>query len=710
MSSGQGKTDLNRIEELERSLEALRQERIESADLLQINQGLYELMPGGIVYVTAEGAILKANQEARRLLGYSYDDLTRRYVSDWDPITLQEDGSNFPMEEYPVTRALRTGEAQGPVTIGVRRPDGETFWAVFRAMPLFAEEDRRVTGALVVFIDVTEKKKRILELKQKEEELSQLIEHIPHYIAFFDSSGKILYINHVAEQTTKSEVLSMSFFDYVEPDTHEEHRQRMARVLETGVPESYENEIDVNGRRMFLNQVWWRATLDGRTVIGSVATDVTRLRELNEKLLYQATHDPLTGLANRLQFESDVIEAIEKARREKRRYALCYLDLDQFKIVNDTCGHLAGDELLRQLSGELKRNVPDSTQVARLGGDEFGLLLEETTPEAALQQVNALRVVVDQFRFYWEERVFRVGASIGVAMIDQSTESFTQLLKDADFACFVAKDSGRNMVHLFSAEDQGLTKRRGEMFTVNDLTLALEHGNFDLYFQKIQSLENSGSTFAIEILLRLLGSDGTPILPGLFIPAAERFDLMDRIDRWVLRSTFDWMEKNPRLVDRVDFVSINLSGKSLGDERFQRFCVGLIEHLSLPIDKLRFEITETAAFASPDKTSEFIHDLRRRGLHFALDDFGSGLSSFEYLRNLPIDLLKIDGSFVRRIHEDPVDFSMLKCIHELACSMSLKTVAEFVENEAIMQLLREIGVHYAQGFYLHKPLPLVSLG
>lgn len=698
------RADAGRIQKLER--EYSQAKRAE-----QVNRSIFEVLPGGIVHVSAEGAIVRANQEAQTLLGYSYNELTNRYTVDWSPETIREDGTPFPLEEYPVTRALATGEIQEPATIGVRRPDGDLFWAVFRATPVRDIDDNRVTGAVVTFLNITAQRETIRKLEQQERDLSTLIENIPHYIVRHRANGEIVFANRVDPGMTLAEVIGSSIFDYNPPERHAEVRDRVTRVIETGKSEEFENRIQLKDRQVCYHNVVWRVEKDGEYQVASISTDITRIRRLNETLQFQATHDALTMLANRFQFEQDAAAAIETARTEQRRHAMLYMDLDQFKIVNDTCGHVAGDELLKQLAVELKRDLPENSVIARLGGDEFGVILHDSSAENALQQAHAIRTIVEQFRFNYDDRLFRIGVSIGIALIDEINQDFDQILKDADFACFVAKDSGRNQVHLFRPDDVQLTNRRGEMLSVNELSFALEQENaFQLYFQKIVPLTLPAADLSFEILLRLIGPDGQPRNTGMLIGAAERYDLMGRIDRWVVRNTLGWLEANPRLGERIEFLTINLSGKSLGDERFQLFCRRLFAELAVPFHKLRFEITETAAVSNPAMTLDFINELRKLGIRFALDDFGSGLASFGYLRNLPIDLLKIDGSFVRRIHRDRIDYSMVKSIHGLASSMHIKTVAEFVENEEILNLLGDIGIDYAQGFWLHEPEPLSVLG
>ncbi|MCR9141576.1 MAG: EAL domain-containing protein [bacterium] len=675
-----------------------------------MHHSLLEVMPGGVVHVSADGAILYANQEARRMLGYSYDELTKRYTVDWSPATIREDGTPFPIEEYPVSRALATGQTQPPATIGVQRPDGKLFWAVFRATPVRDPGDGQVAGAMVTFLDVTNEKESLLELRRQEGALSNLIKNFPHYLVRYRADGEIVFVNQVAAGMQLDDVIGASIYDFHPPAEHAEVRARLERVIATGEPAEYENTIIVGERRMHFRNVVWRTEQQGEVQLASIATDITRLQELNESLEFQATHDSLTMLANRFQFEREAGRAIESARRSGCAHALLYMDLDQFKIVNDTCGHIAGDRLLKQLAGELSLGLPENGVIARLGGDEFGVILLDTNSEDAVQQAQALRTLIEQFRFAFEGHSFRIGVSIGIAMIDEHNLVFDEVLKDADFACFAAKDSGRNQVHLFRPDDDRLNDRRGEMLSVSELSEALDAEDaFQLYFQKIVPLGSPEPGIRFELLLRLMGPDGKARNTGAMIAAAERYDLMGRIDRWVVRNALGWLEAHPRLSEGIDFLTINLSGKSLGDERFQSYCRRFFAEVSVPFRKLRFEITETAAVANPGQTLKFINELRRLGIRFALDDFGSGLASFGYLRNLPIDLLKIDGSFVRRIHQDRIDHSMVQSIHSLASSMKIKTVAEFVENEEILTMLKEIGIDYAQGYWLHEPEPLQAL-
>ncbi|MGB5605051.1 MAG: EAL domain-containing protein, partial [Gammaproteobacteria bacterium] len=435
---------------------------------------------------------------------------------------------------------------------------------------------------------------------------------------------------------------------------------------------------------------------------------VSQERELQQQLSYQASHDALTGLINRFEFEKHLQWALDSAHREQTTHALMYLDLDQFKVVNDTCGHVAGDELLRQLSAILERHVRSHDTLARLGGDEFGVILKDCAPEYSISVANELLNNVQEFRFVWEDKTFAIGASIGVVMIDANSKSLTDILSAADSACYSAKDAGRNRVHFVREDDETIADRHGEMQWVARITEALEKDRFVLFGQQIKPVNagDGGSLGLIEILVRMADGNGGLIPPGAFIPAAERYNLMASLDRWVITETLKWLNKNAAVSEQLGKCSINVSGQSVGDARFLEYLLELLADSSIPASKICFEITETSAIINLNLASRFITELKGIGCTFALDDFGSGISSFAYLKNLPVDYLKIDGAFVRDIVDDPIDAAMVHSINEIGHVMGKKTIAEFVENDAILDKLRSIGVDYAQGYGIDKPKPL----
>ena len=435
-----------------------------------------------------------------------------------------------------------------------------------------------------------------------------------------------------------------------------------------------------------------------------VFRDVTEQRRLSSEIAYQATHDELTGLGNRRAFEQALAHAFERTRGQALHHVVCYLDLDDFKVVNDTCGHIAGDAMLREIANLFAGLLREEDQLCRIGGDEFGILLTGQSVAAALLVAERLQQCLAGYHFVWLDQSFGVGVSIGMVALDAHTESVGALLQAADSACFVAKDAGRSRIHLYAIDDPALAQRYGVMEWVSRIEHALLHDRFVLYAQPIAPLQGDAPDgLYCEILLRILNEQGGLVPPGLFMPAAERYHLASRVDRWVVTHALQWVAAHQ---DRIGQCAINLSGQSLGDEAFMAFVLQALKDAKVPYPKVCFEITETAAISNLQTANHYIDTLRARGCKISLDDFGSGLSSFAYLRNLPVDVLKIDGQFVKDIAHDPISLAMVKSIHEIGCLMGKSTVAEFVESQAIFDLLREIGVHYAQGYAVGYPVPL----
>ncbi len=451
-----------------------------------------------------------------------------------------------------------------------------------------------------------------------------------------------------------------------------------------------------------------------------VCRDVTEAHNLSQELSYQASHDSLTGLVNRRELENRLARVLETARAEGSQHALCYLDLDQFKVINDTCGHVAGDELLRQLSEVLRTKVRRRDTLARLGGDEFGVLMEHCVLRQAQRVANTLRKCVEDFRFSWENKTFSVGVSIGLVPVTSDSESVAGALSAADTACYVAKDQGRNRVHVYHPEDMELARRHGEMQWVARINQALEEDRFCLSVQPIRPILDVGTppeagssglngAGYYEVLLRMRDASGRMVPPGAFLPAAERYSLSVKLDRWVVEKIFSWLDEHPEQLDRLSMCSINLSGHSIADEDFLQFVISSLDGTNVPAEKLCFEITETAAITNLVSATRFITALKGWGCQFALDDFGSGLSSFAYLKQLAVDFLKIDGVFVKDVVDDPINLAMVKSINDIGKVMGKRTIAEFVENDEILDKLREVGVDYAQGYRIGRPQPLERL-
>jgi diguanylate cyclase (GGDEF)-like protein len=431
------------------------------------------------------------------------------------------------------------------------------------------------------------------------------------------------------------------------------------------------------------------------------------VEHLSAKLSHQSRHDILTGLANRLAFDKRLTAAVETARQEGRTHVFCYLDIDHFHRINDACGYTAGDELLRQLAGLLSHHRRSGDMSARLGSDQFGLILGDCSLEDGQKIIQKLHEELKQFTFHWEEASYDLSVSIGLLPIDSESESNAALFSAAETACNVAKDQGRNRIHVGSAQDAMLTQRLSEIQWINRINRALSENRFLLYYQTIvpiNPIELEGDHY--EILIRMEGDEGQIIPPGEFLPAAEHYHLSPQIDRWVIRNTIGWLDDHPNQLEELATCSINLSGLSIGDEEMLSFIKHTLAQSNVPPTKICFEVTETAAIAHLDAAIFFMQQLKAIGIRFSLDDFGTGLSSFAYLRTLPVDFLKIDGMFVKQIDRNIIDWTMVKSINDMGQIMGKQTIAEFVENEDIYNQLNEIGANYAQGFLMSKPRPL----
>lgn len=445
-------------------------------------------------------------------------------------------------------------------------------------------------------------------------------------------------------------------------------------------------------------------------VIGAVMVfyDVTQMRQAQHLLSYHATHDTLTGLVNRREFERRLADLLVRAKTLGQHHALCYIDLDQFKVINDTCGHAVGDKLLRQLTYLLQEYMRDADTLARLGGDEFGVLLENCPLERAMQIAENLRRVIKEFRFAWEGHYFDLGASIGLVPVNADSVSTEEVLSEADAACYVAKEKGRNRIQVYQPGNLELARRHGEMQWVSRIKEALEQNRFCLYYQAIQPFNVAEAQHG-EILLRLNDEDGKLVPPMDFIPAAERYNLMPAIDAWVVRTSVKtiahYLIERPAFSGMMVF-NINLSGATLGEEGFETYILDQLAWYRVPPQCICFEITETAAVSNLDQAARLIKSLKSKGCRFALDDFGTGLSSFAYLKELPVDYLKIDGSFVRVMHTDPVAYAMVQAINTVGHVMGIQTIAEYVENEEILVKLRELDVDFAQGYAVGRPQPI----
>jgi diguanylate cyclase (GGDEF)-like protein/PAS domain S-box-containing protein len=644
----------------------------------------------------------------KAMLGYDEADVGE--APDWRTLVHSDDMSR-------VQAAIRDHVAgKTPIFESLHRmrhATGEWRWVISRAKAKVDDKGRllRLVG---VELDITERKLYEEALFREKESAQITLQSIGDGVITTDAKGVIDYVNPVAESLTGWRL----------EDAQGRAIEEIFRAFHEETCEPLENPLAVAIRRtrsiksvrpMLLirrdgNEIYVESTAspirDGSGAVSGgvlVFHDVSEARELNRRLSYHASHDVLTGLVNRREFENRMERALKSAKARETSYALCVLDLDQFKIVNDTCGHSAGDALLGQVGALLKSKVRWRDTLSRLGGDEFGILLESCSLDEAMRTAEALREVVRNFKFTWEERTFRLGASIGVVPISADNADVASVLSAADSACQAAKEAGRNRVHSFEENDLDLMRRRREMQWAARINTALEEGRFELFRQTILPLQTTETGSHYELLLRMRDEAGKIVSPDNFMMAAERYGITPSIDRWVIENAFRWLVSEADEREKLTMCSINLSGQSLGDDKFLPYVIDQFHRSGLDAAKICFEITETAAIASFSQANRFIQALKELGCKFALDDFGTGLSSFGYLKHFPVDYLKIDGSFVKSILHDPIDREMVRSINEIGHLTGKQTIAEFAENQEIITMLQSLGVDYAQGYGVSQP-------
>jgi diguanylate cyclase (GGDEF)-like protein/PAS domain S-box-containing protein len=562
----------------------------------------------------------------------------------------------------------------------------------------------------------TERTHTMLALKASESRYRELYENVVAGVFQMSPDGKFMAANpalvRLLGYASEDELLERSIGEdlYVHAEDRANWLRNMAAAGEIRNAELVLRRKD--GRKIVVLENS-RAVRDEQ---GSVLyyegtlTDITEAHELSRQLSYEASHDALSGLINRREFEIRLQRALDSAQATGTSHAVCYLDLDQFKIINDTCGHVAGDELIRQLAQLLQSRVRSNDALARLGGDEFGLLLHDCSLTDAVGIANTLLKAVEQYQFLWGASAFTVGASIGVVPLTGNFRRITQVLQAADAACYAAKDQGRNRVHVYQEDDAVVAQRHGEMQWVSRVKRALNENRFLLEAQPIVPIHQTGTQppapRSYELLLRMRELDGSIVPPGAFLPGVERYNLTQRVDRWVISSALHWLAANPATTQRIGRVYVNLSGDSLSDPQLHDFIRAVLDETRVQPTKIGFEITETAAIGNLTRANQLIAELRRLGCAFSLDDFGSGVSSFAYLKALTVDWLKIDGLFVGNIVHDRVDHEMVRSISDIGHVMGKKVVAESVESTAVLERLKQIGVDYAQGLALGPPMSL----
>lgn len=571
-------------------------------------------------------------------------------------------------------------------------------------------------GALIAGFVLRQTRRAENALHREKEQAEVTLHSIADAVITTDAGNRVRYLNPVAERLTgwsTIEALDKPLSD-IYPVLHEATRKpvdhpALLGELDGPVMGLARNSLLVarDGQEFAVEDSVAPIRSHDNRITGKVLVfrDVTHSRDFARQLSWQANHDALTGLPNRRGFETELNRLLGTARSQHKQHALLYMDLDQFKLVNDSCGHAAGDELLKQLAMTLQAKIRHSDTLARLGGDEFGVLLDGCSPDKAGQLADTLREASEQFRFMHGGKIFRTPASIGLVYINADSDDPHSLLSAADAACYMAKEKGRNRVWVHQHDDAELRQRRGEMRMITRLTHAAEENRFTLYTQAIEPLfPENGHPPMQEILVRMLDENGGIIMPAAFIPAAERYGIMPSIDRWVIRETCRQLSRENAPMPRIR--SINVSNQTLSDDSFLDYVLRQFEESGIDPRLCCFEITETTAIANWSRATHFVLSLKEMGCHFALDDFGSGMASFAYLRDLPVDLVKIDGSFVRNIVENRTDLAMVQAIHGIAHEMGIGTIAEFVESGEIRATLHQLGIDYLQGFAVHRPVPL----
>ncbi|MEM8808470.1 MAG: EAL domain-containing protein, partial [Cyanobacteria bacterium P01_G01_bin.38] len=696
------------------------------AALLQSEQryaNLAEAAPVGIFQTDADGNCLYVNHRWCQIAGMPFD---AAKGMGWVQGIHPEDRETVAAEWYRAAQANQLFRLE----YRFQTPTGEVTWVVGQAVAE-TDPDGQVRGYIGTISDITDRKQAELALQQLNQELEarvaqrttelaasqELAQVTLHAIAdaviTTDAFGRVEYFNPIAEQLTgwqaadaKGQLLT-EVFSIVHEMTREPVENPVEQVLREGRVTDFTNHtvlLSRQGKEYSIEKS--AAPIRDRTgqTIGTVIVfrDVTDSRQLARHLSWQASHDALTSLANRRQFEQDLLETLQSAHQGNHRHVLCYLDLDQFKLVNDTCGHAAGDELLRQVAQLIKSQIRSTDRLARLGGDEFGILLKQCPLQRAERLADQIRKAVQQFRFPWQDKTFRIGVSIGLVCLNTDSHTLAEALSAADAACYAAKDRGRNRIHTYRGDDTELAQQEGERRWSVRIRQALEDKRFCLYRQAIAPIADPDDACAhYEVLLRMIDEQGHLISPGRFIPAAERYDLMSDLDRWVVQTFLPYLEQaqptdcSPERSPSVHF--LNLSSASVGDAQFLDFLKAQFDQHAISPQHIGFEITETAAIANLDQATHFIRELKQLGCHFALDDFGSGLSSFAYLKTLPVDYLKISGEFVEDIAQDPATYAIVESINHVGHVMGLKTIAESVETLTLRETLGKIGVDYAQG-------------
>jgi len=671
---------------------------------------ILENLPDTYYRTDPEGNIIRLSSSVESMLGYDFNEVIGHKLAEY---YIDPNGR----EKFIETLQACNGHVMN-YEAALRHKDGHEVW-VSTSAKYYRDDEGNILGIEGITRDISEKILYERKLFEEKERAQVTLEAISDVVISTDTHGIVNYATPVLEAYLgwrQEEIKGRRLQDFLilfDEETGERIPDPVSSCLESGERVDCKQSALImhkDNKKSYSVEVTVAPIKDhANKVIGCVTAihDITELRGMARELSYQASHDPLTGLINRREFEQRIEAALDSCRRDGGIHALCYVDLDQFKVINDTCGHSAGDELLRQLAPLLQRGIRGTDTLARLGGDEFGILLKSCGVKKAEEIIGSLLDIIKEYRFPWQDKVFDIGASMGLVSITENSGTMADILSAADAACYIAKEQGRNRVHVYERDKSAVAQHKGRMLWYNRINRALEEGRFELHYQPIQLAAgvHHDSQVRGEFLLRMQSENSELIAPGVFIPAAERYHLMPGIDGWVVRRVLNLLATQAASGSMKNIYTVNISAQSLGESYFLSFLREQILQSGVAAESLCFEITETAAISNLTHAIGFIEELKSVGCHFALDDFGSGVSSLANLKRLPVDYVKIDGEFVRGMRDDPADRVMVMSIIEISKAMGLHTIAEFVEDDELGGLLSDMGVDYVQGYGIGRPQP-----
>lgn len=664
-----------------------------------------------IISKSLDGTITSWNKGAETIFGYTANEVIGKSILRLFPEGKEAEEAYFvtqiknntPIEHFETQRLIKSGAL---IDVSVD-------------LSPIRNANNEIIGIAKIARDITTEKLLENELAHQHERLRVTMQSIGDAVITTDLKGNVDYLNPIAESLTGWQLADAqgmpvsTVFNIINENTRERCINPVSICLDENRPAGLANNtvlISKDGTEYGIEDSATPIKDDSNNTFGAVLVfhDVTAQRKMASEMAYRASHDALTGLFNRSEFESRLRRSLSECVEYNSEHALMLIDLDQFKMINDTCGHVVGDRLLKEVSHIMQSHLRASDTLSRVGGDEFAILLDKCHLEPAMRIAQDICKSVDNYRLAHDGQRFSVSASIGLLIFNQKWKSIEQLMQSVDSACYAAKESGRNRVHLYYDADFSIEPRKGESYWASRISQALEENRFVLYGQRITPLKESVDLKG-EVLLRMVDEHGAIVQPNTFLPAAEKFHLISRIDKWVVEQVLKWLKEHTAELTHMDSIAINISGQSISDQSFHQYTLDLINSLALDCSKLCFEITETAAITNVSVATQFINSMKQHNIKFALDDFGSGVSSFGYLKTLPVDYLKIDGQFIQNLIDNDIDQAMVRCIVDVAKATNKLTIAEWVETEAVEQLLKEMKVDYTQGFLRHKPAPLEHL-